>query len=64
MCWPGVSGGDAFFSACHGAGRRLSRHQARRRNRGSTLRAQLAEAGIAARGASMKGLAEEAPEAY
>jgi tRNA-splicing ligase RtcB len=60
----GVSGGSAFFSACHGAGRRLSRHQARRRTRGTTLRAQLAAAGIAVRGASMKGLAEEAPEAY
>jgi tRNA-splicing ligase RtcB (3'-phosphate/5'-hydroxy nucleic acid ligase) len=60
----GVSGGSAFFSACHGAGRRLSRHQAARRIRGKTLRAELAAAGIAVRGASLRGLAEEAPAAY
>ncbi len=60
----GVSGGGAFWSACHGAGRRLSRHQARRRTRGKALRAELAAAGIDVRGASMSGLAEEAPDAY
>jgi tRNA-splicing ligase RtcB len=60
----GVSGGGAFWSACHGAGRRLSRHQAARRTRGSALRAELAAAGIAVRGTSMRGLAEEAPAAY
>ena len=60
----GVSGGGAFFSACHGAGRRLSRHQAARRTHGKALRAQLAAAGIAVRGASQRGLAEEAPAAY
>jgi tRNA-splicing ligase RtcB len=60
----GVSGGGAFLSACHGAGRRLSRQQARRRTRGPALRAQLAAAGVVVRGASMKGLTEEAPEAY
>ena len=60
----GVSGGGAFFSACHGAGRRLSRHQALRRIRGDALRAELAAAGIAVRGTSPRGLAEEAPAAY
>jgi tRNA-splicing ligase RtcB len=60
----GVSGGGAFFSACHGAGRRLSRHQALRRTRGDALRAELAAAGIAVRGTSLRGLAEEAPDAY
>jgi tRNA-splicing ligase RtcB (3'-phosphate/5'-hydroxy nucleic acid ligase) len=60
----GVSGGDAFFSACHGAGRRLSRHQALRRVRGEALRAELEAAGIAVRGTSTRGLAEEAPDAY
>lgn len=57
-------GGDAFFSACHGAGRRLSRHQAARRINGAALRAELAAAGIDVRGTSMRGLAEEAPDAY
>ncbi len=60
----GVAGGGAFFSACHGAGRRLSRHQALRRARGGAVRAELAAAGIAVRGASARGLAEEAPDAY
>lgn len=60
----GVRGGGAFFSACHGAGRRLSRHQALRHVRGETLRADLERAGIAVRGTSLRGLAEEAPEAY
>jgi tRNA-splicing ligase RtcB len=60
----GVSGGSAFFSACHGAGRRLSRHQAARRTTGKTLVAELAAQGIEVRGASMRGLAEEAPAAY
>jgi tRNA-splicing ligase RtcB (3'-phosphate/5'-hydroxy nucleic acid ligase) len=30
----GVPDGGAFFSACHGAGQRMSRHQARRLVRG------------------------------
>jgi tRNA-splicing ligase RtcB (3'-phosphate/5'-hydroxy nucleic acid ligase) len=60
----GVKGGDAFFSACHGAGRRLSRHQAARRVQGRALHAELTAAGIEVRGTSMRGLAEEAPLAY
>jgi tRNA-splicing ligase RtcB len=60
----GVAGGGAFHSACHGAGRRLSRHQALRRTRGQVLQAELAAAGITVRGTSMRGLAEEAPGAY
>jgi tRNA-splicing ligase RtcB len=60
----GVNRGDAFFSACHGAGRRLSRHQALRRTRGDALRAELAAAGITVRGTARRGLAEEAPAAY
>lgn len=60
----GVAGSDAFHSACHGAGRVLSRHAATRRIRGQTLREQLESAGVMVRGASMRGLAEEAPFAY
>jgi tRNA-splicing ligase RtcB (3'-phosphate/5'-hydroxy nucleic acid ligase) len=60
----GIPDGGAFFSACHGAGRRLSRHQARRLVRGPQLRAELARAGIAVRADSDPGLAEEAPAAY
>src|SRR5215218_7191060 len=60
----GVQPGGAFFSACHGAGRALSRHQAKRKIRGADLRAQLENAGIAVRASSVQGLAEEAPFAY
>jgi tRNA-splicing ligase RtcB len=60
----GVPGGPAFASACHGAGRVLSRHAAARQVRGAQLRQELQAAGIAVRGASMRGLAEEAPLSY
>jgi tRNA-splicing ligase RtcB (3'-phosphate/5'-hydroxy nucleic acid ligase) len=60
----GVQPGGAFFSACHGAGRALSRHQAKRKIHGADLRAQLENAGIAVRASSVQGLAEEAPFAY
>ncbi|WP_345135928.1 RtcB family protein [Streptomyces mexicanus] len=60
----GVAGGGAFFSTCHGAGRRMSRHEAARKVSGSQLRARLARDGIAARPLSWRGLTEEAPEAY
>lgn len=60
----GVAGGGAFFSACHGAGRTMSRHAAVRRISGAALRAQLEADGIAVRAGSDRGLAEEAPFAY
>lgn len=60
----GVPGSEAFASACHGAGRRLSRHEALRTVEGATLRSDLEGAGIAVRGSSLRGLAEETPEAY
>jgi tRNA-splicing ligase RtcB (3'-phosphate/5'-hydroxy nucleic acid ligase) len=60
----GVPGGGAFASACHGAGRMMSRHQAARSITGAELRRQLQQRGIAVRGASDRGLAEETPQAY
>jgi tRNA-splicing ligase RtcB (3'-phosphate/5'-hydroxy nucleic acid ligase) len=60
----GIAGGGAFSSACHGAGRVMSRHQALRTVSGEQLRRRLEAAGIAVRGASARGLAEETPEAY
>ena len=54
----------AFGSSCHGAGRRMSRTQAKRTVRGSTLRQELEARGIIIRCDSDPGLAEEAPEAY
>jgi tRNA-splicing ligase RtcB (3'-phosphate/5'-hydroxy nucleic acid ligase) len=60
----GIEGGGAFYSTCHGAGRVMSRHQALRTVSGPALRRRLEAAGIAVRGASARGLAEETPEAY
>jgi len=60
----GRGAGDAFSSACHGAGRTMSRHAASRIVRGETLRHELEGRGIAVRAASARGLAEEAPMAY
>ncbi|MFE0765782.1 RtcB family protein [Streptomyces smyrnaeus] len=60
----GVTGGDAFHSTCHGAGRSLSRHQAARTVGGKQLRARLEADGIAVRPLSPRSLAEETPEAY
>lgn len=60
----GVPGGDAFFSTCHGAGRVMSRHRAARTVIGKELLARLEADGIAVRPKSLRGLAEETPEAY
>lgn len=60
----GIDPGGAFNSACHGAGRALSRHAAARQVRGNKLRLELEARGIAVRAASVRGLAEEAPAAY
>jgi tRNA-splicing ligase RtcB len=54
----------SFGSTCHGAGRVMSRRQAKREVWGQDLREELEEQGIAVRAGSMPGLAEEAPKAY
>jgi tRNA-splicing ligase RtcB len=56
--------GRAFASACHGAGRRLSRHQALKRWHGRQVVDELAKRGIIVRSPSFRGIAEEAPGAY
>ncbi len=55
---------QSFGSTCHGAGRVMSRSQARRTVRGEELRHRLEQGGIHVRAGSLSGLAEEAPEAY
>jgi len=55
---------QSFGSTCHGAGRVMSRHEAKRTVRGDKLRQELESAGIKVRAGSMAGLAEEAPQAY
>ncbi len=54
----------AFGSSCHGAGRVMSRQQAKKQVRGEALRQELEADGIRVRAGSMAGLAEEAPQAY
>jgi tRNA-splicing ligase RtcB len=54
----------SFGSACHGAGRRMSRGQARRTRSGQEVRRSLEAMGIVVRCASSRELAEEAPHAY
>jgi tRNA-splicing ligase RtcB len=54
----------SFGSACHGAGRRMSRTGARRQIGGAELRRQLESEGIVVRCPTQRGLAEEAPFAY
>jgi tRNA-splicing ligase RtcB (3'-phosphate/5'-hydroxy nucleic acid ligase) len=54
----------AFSSACHGAGRAISRHQASRTWRGRQVLDELAARGIIIRSPSLRGVAEEAPGAY
>jgi tRNA-splicing ligase RtcB len=54
----------AYGSACHGAGRAMSRHEATRRWRGREVIDALAARGILIRSASFRGVAEEAPDAY
>ncbi len=54
----------ALSSACHGAGRAMSRRQARKRFGGRQVVDRLAERGIVIRSPSSRGVAEEAPEAY
>ncbi|MFO0996770.1 MAG: RtcB family protein [Alphaproteobacteria bacterium] len=54
----------AFHSACHGAGRAMSRHQAAKLWRGRDVSDELAERGILVRSPSARGVAEEAPGAY
>ncbi|MHB8844252.1 MAG: RtcB family protein [Nitrospirota bacterium] len=54
----------AFGSACHGAGRSMSRTQAKKQWHGRDVVRQLEEKGILIRGHSYSGIAEEAPGSY
>ena len=54
----------SLSSACHGAGRAMSRRKARRQYGGRQVVDQLADRGILIRSPSLRGVAEEAPLAY
>jgi tRNA-splicing ligase RtcB len=53
-----------FGSTAHGAGRVMSRHEAIKTYRGEKIVKELEAKGISVKGASWKGIAEEAPGAY
>ena len=55
---------ETFGSSCHGAGRRMSRTEAKKKARGRSLRKEFREQGIEVRAASTGTIAEEIPEAY
>jgi tRNA-splicing ligase RtcB (3'-phosphate/5'-hydroxy nucleic acid ligase) len=55
---------ETFGSACHGAGRAMSRTAAAKQITAEELIVQLRGRGIHVRGASKKGLTEECPDAY
>lgn len=54
----------SFGSSPHGAGRVMSRAEAKRKIRGQDLKKELEKRGITVAAGSMSGLAEEAPSAY
>jgi len=55
---------ETFGSACHGAGRVLSRHQAKKAAKGRAIARELEDRGIIVRAASRSTLVEEIPDAY
>jgi tRNA-splicing ligase RtcB len=55
---------ETFGSTCHGAGRVMSRHQAKKAARGRSITQELAAKGIIVRGAGRGTIDEEISEAY
>jgi tRNA-splicing ligase RtcB len=55
---------ESFGSTCHGAGRRMSRAEAKRSVRGRPLLEELEASGVHVMAAGMATVAEEMPEAY
>ncbi|MFH1874969.1 MAG: RtcB family protein [Pseudomonadota bacterium] len=54
----------SFGSTCHGAGRLMSRHQAKRQAKGRNIEKELLDQGILVRGASFGTIVEEMSDAY
>lgn len=55
---------ETFGSACHGAGRMMSRNEAIKASRGRSIARELHEQGIIVRAAGRETLGEEMPDAY
>lgn len=64
MAGPQTGTNRAFGSSCHGAGRALSRTQAKKTIDGKTLKRTLESQGIRIHASTPNVLAEEAPDAY
>ena len=64
LCGTSEAEALSFSSSCHGAGRAMSRHEAKRTWRGRDVVDELESRGILVRSPSMRGVAEEAPLAY
>jgi tRNA-splicing ligase RtcB len=58
------SGKETFFTTCHGAGRVMSRHAAIRNLSAQEIVRNLEKRGIIVKCWSLRGIAEEAPQAY
>jgi len=55
---------ETFGTTCHGAGRRMSRAEAKKAGRGHDLVGDLRGRGVVIRARSLAGVAEEMPWAY
>ncbi|MBC7073873.1 RtcB family protein [Candidatus Parcubacteria bacterium] len=55
---------EAFYSTCHGSGRTMSRHAAIKSLSGEEIIRDLKKKGIVVKCYSLRGIAEEAPQAY
>jgi len=55
---------ETFGTVCHGAGRQMSRTQAKKSEAARNARERLAEQGIYVRSETREGISEEIPEAY
>ncbi|VVB51026.1 tRNA-splicing ligase RtcB [uncultured archaeon] len=55
---------ETFGSTCHGAGRVMSRSEAKRRVKGAQVASKMAKDGMVVKAASVDVLSEEMPEAY
>lgn len=57
-------GKECFASTCHGAGRIMSRHSARKETDGNRVRQELKQRGIIVKAESLSTVSEEKPSAY
>jgi tRNA-splicing ligase RtcB len=55
---------ECFGSTCHGAGRRMSRHAAKKAARGRAIHREMEDQGVFVMSAGRATMAEEMPEAY